>query len=54
MSRPIYILAHALASAAFMFVLQTFALRASTGTGVAWAVVFGLAAAALAWHQSNR
>jgi hypothetical protein len=54
MSRPLYILAHTLASGAFMFVLQTFALRATTETAAVWAIVFGLAAAGLAWHQSNR
>jgi hypothetical protein len=52
--RPIYILAHALASGAFMFCLQTLALRATVETALAWAAVFGLAAAGLAWHQSNR
>jgi hypothetical protein len=54
MSRPLYILAHALASGVFMFVLQAFALRAATETAVALALVFGLAGAGLAWHQSNR
>jgi hypothetical protein len=54
MPRPLYILTHALASGAFMFFLQTLALRATTERGLAWAVVFGLAAAGLAWHQSNR
>jgi hypothetical protein len=54
MSRPVYILAHALASAVFMYFLQTLALHATTETAVALAVVFGLAAAGLAWHQSNR
>jgi hypothetical protein len=54
MSRPLYILAHTLASAVFMFVLQTVAFSASTETGLVWAIVFGLAAAGLAWHQSTR
>jgi hypothetical protein len=54
MPRPIYILAHALAAGAFMFLLQTLVLRAPTETGLIWAVVFALGAAGLAWHQSNR
>ena len=54
MPRPLYVLAHVLASGAFMFFLQTLVLGASTETGLAWAAVFALAAAALAWHQSNR
>jgi hypothetical protein len=54
LQRPIYILVHALAAGAFMFFLQTLALQAPTGTGLTWAVIFGLAAAMLAWHQSKR
>jgi hypothetical protein len=54
MSRPIYIFVHTLAAGAFMFFLQTLVLRATTETGLAWAIVFGLCAAGLAWRQSNR
>ena len=54
MPRPVYILAHALAAGAFVFFLQTLVLRATIATGLAWAIVFGLGAAGLAWHQSNR
>jgi hypothetical protein len=54
MPRPAYIALHAMAAAALVFILQTAVLRASTETGLAWALVFGLAAAGLAWHQSNR
>ena len=54
MPRPVYILLHALAAAAFMFLLQTAILGAATEKGLAWAAVFGLAAAGLAWHQSSR
>jgi len=54
MSRPVYILMHAAAAAVFMFLLQTAILGAAVEKGLAWAVVFGLAAAGLAWHQSNR
>jgi len=34
--------------------VQTLALRAATEAGLAWAIMFGLGAAGLAWHQSNR
>lgn len=54
MSRPTYIIAHALAAAAFVFVLQQFALRETMEKSLIWALVFGVAAAGLAWHQSNR
>ena len=54
MPRPLYIAAHALVSAAFMYILLALALRAPTGTALAWAFVFGLGAAGLAWHQTNR
>jgi hypothetical protein len=54
MPRPLYILADALAAGAFVFILQTIALRATSEMGLAWAIVFGLGAAGLAWHQSNR
>jgi len=54
MARPTYILLHALAAGAFGFVLQRFVLAQSMETGAVWAIAFGLAAAGLAWHQSNR
>ena len=54
MARAAYIVLHASAAAAFMFAVQTLVLRAPIETGLTWAVVFGLAAAGLAWHQSNR
>ena len=54
MSRPTYIILHASAAAAFVFVLQTLVLRETGAKSAAWAIAFGLAAAGLAWHQSNR
>jgi hypothetical protein len=54
MPRPIYILVHAAAAAAFMFVVQTFALQTTAGNALPVAIAFGLAAAGLAWHQSKR
>ncbi len=52
--RPVYILGPALAAGMFMYVLQTLVLSATSENGLAWAIVFGLAAAGLAWHQSKR
>jgi hypothetical protein len=37
-----------------MFCLQTLGLRATIEAALVWAAVFGLAAAGLASHQSNR
>ena len=54
MPRPMYILLHALAAGAFVFVLQSVVLGQTLEKSAAWAVAFGLAAAGLAWHQSNR
>jgi hypothetical protein len=54
MSRAIYILMHALVAGTFVFILQTFALRATADRALIWAIAFGPAAAGLAWHQSNR
>ena len=54
MTRPVYIIMHALAAAVFAFVLQMFVLRSTTETALIWALGFGVAAAGLAWHQTNR
>jgi hypothetical protein len=49
-----YILLHAAAAAAFIFLLQRYALSASVETSLLWAVVFGGCAAGLAYSQRNR
>ncbi len=54
MSPPIYILLHALAAGAFVFFLQWLVLGQTIERSVLWAIALGVAAAGLAWHQSNR
>jgi hypothetical protein len=54
MPRLTYILMHALAGGAFVFILQNFALGQTAEKSAVWAIAFGVAAAGLAWHQSNR
>jgi hypothetical protein len=54
MSRPVCIPVHALATGAFMYFLQTPVLHATAETGLAWAIVSGLGATALARHHGNR
>jgi hypothetical protein len=49
-----YICLHAAAAAAFVFVLQRFILNASLEASLLWALVFGGAAAGLAYSQANR
>jgi Na+-transporting NADH:ubiquinone oxidoreductase subunit NqrB len=49
-----YIALHAVAAAAFFFVLQRYTLNASLETSLLWALVFGGCAAGLAYTQSNR
>ena len=49
-----YIGLHTIAAAAFMFVLQRFAFGATLESSLLWAVIFGGAAAGLAYMQSNR
>ena len=49
-----YIALHAAAAAAFIFLLQRYALDASLETSLIWALAFGGAAAGLAYSQSNR
>ena len=49
-----YILLHAFAAAAFIFLLQRYALSATLETSLLWAIVFGGCAAGLAYSQSNR
>jgi hypothetical protein len=49
-----YIMVHASVAAAFVFILQNLVLHETIEKSASWAAVFGLAAAGLAWHQSNR
>ena len=49
-----YIALHAAAAAAFIFLLQRYALHASLETSLLWALTFGGCAAGLAYMQSNR
>ena len=49
-----YITLHTLAAAAFIFLLQRYALSATLESSLLWAIVFGGCAAGLAYAQSNR
>ena len=49
-----YIALHAVAAAAFIFLLQRYALSASLDSSLLWAMTFGGCAAGLAYMQSNR
>ena len=49
-----YIALHTLTAAAFIFLLQRYALSASLASSLLWAVAFGGCAAGLAYTQSNR
>jgi hypothetical protein len=49
-----YIVLHAAAAGAFVFLLQRYALSASLESSLVWAVTFGGCAAGLAYMQSNR
>lgn len=49
-----YIALHTVAAAAFIFVLQRYALSASLESSLLWALTFGACAAGLAYVQSNR
>ena len=49
-----YIALHAVGAAAFIFLLQRYALSASLETSLLWALTFGGCAAGLAYSQSNR
>jgi hypothetical protein len=54
MTRWRYIALHTVAAAAFIFLLQRYALNATLESSLLWAVVFGGCAAGLAYKQSNR
>jgi len=49
-----YMALHAAAAAAFIFLLQRYALSASLESSLLWALTFGGCAAGLAYMQSNR
>jgi hypothetical protein len=49
-----YMALHALAAAAFIFLLQRYGLSASLESSLLWALTFGGGAAALAYMQSTR
>ena len=49
-----YVALHTTAAAAFIFVLQRFALNATLESSLLWALVFGGCAAFIATVQSNR
>jgi hypothetical protein len=44
---------HAVAAAAFMFLLQRYTMSASLDLSLLWALTFGICAAGLAYMQSN-
>ena len=49
-----YVLLHAAIAAAFIFLLQRYALSASLESSLLWALTFGGCAAGLAYSQSKR
>jgi hypothetical protein len=49
-----YILLHTVVAAAFIFLLQRYALSASLESALLWALTFGGCAAGLAYSQVNR
>ena len=49
-----YVLLHAALAAAFIFLLQRYALSASLESSLLWALTFGGCAAGLAYSQINR
>ena len=49
-----YVVIHAVAAAAFMFLLQRYALNATLESSLLWALALGAGAAGLAYSQSNR
>ena len=49
-----YVLLHAALAAAFIFLLQRYALSASLESALLWALTFGGCAAGLAYSQINR
>ena len=49
-----YMALHAMAAAAFIFLLQRYTLSASLESALLWALTFGGCAAGLAYSQSKR
>lgn len=49
-----YVALHAVVAAAFVFLLQRYALSNSLESSLLWALTFGGAAAGLAYSQANR
>jgi len=49
-----YMALHSVTAAAFIFLLQRYALDASLDTSLLWTLTFGVCAAGLAYMQSNR
>jgi hypothetical protein len=49
-----YVVLHAAAAAAFIFLLQRYGLSASLESSLLWALTFGGCAAGLAYSQLNR
>lgn len=54
MRQPVYITLHATTAAAFIFLLQRFALGATLESSLMWAVFLGGCAGGLAYMQINR
>jgi len=54
MPQPFYILLHGVAAAAFIFLLQRYALSATVQSSLLWALTFGVCASGLAYMQSKR
>ncbi|SFO23762.1 hypothetical protein SAMN05216330_102351 [Bradyrhizobium sp. Ghvi] len=49
-----FVAMHAALAAAFMFLLQRFAMNASQESSLLWALTFAVCAAGLAYKQANR
>ena len=54
MNSWLYIAMHTVAAAAFIFLLQRYALNASFDSSLLWAITFGGCAAGFAYVQSKR
>jgi hypothetical protein len=54
MNSWLYIAMHTVAAAAFIFLLQRYALSATLESSLLWAVTFGGCAAGLAYMQTKR